>query len=131
LNPKAVAKWKQRTPIEDALMEPKLPRSTVLSQAEETLIIACRRPTLLPLDDCLYARQATIPHLTRSALHRCLKRHRINRLPDIAGNRPAKKTCKPSPLSSFHSDIAEVRTEEGKLRLYVAIDRASRFADAE
>ncbi|TCW29111.1 hypothetical protein EDC20_1011, partial [Gluconobacter oxydans] len=30
--------------------------------------------TLLPLDDCLYALQASIPHLTRSALHRCLQR---------------------------------------------------------
>jgi hypothetical protein len=36
---------------------------------------------LLPLDDCLYALQATIPHLTRSSLHRCLQRHGIGRLP--------------------------------------------------
>jgi hypothetical protein len=27
----------------------------------------------LPLDDCLYALQPTIPHLTRSSLHRCLR----------------------------------------------------------
>jgi hypothetical protein len=45
---------------------------------------------LLPLDDCLYALQATIPHLTRSSLHRCLKRHAISRLPEIAGDKAAK-----------------------------------------
>ena len=38
---------------------------------EEAIIVAFRKHTLLPLDDCLYALQATIPHLTRSSLHRC------------------------------------------------------------
>jgi hypothetical protein len=37
------------------------------------------------LDDCLYALQATIPHLTRSSLHRCLQRHGISRLPSVEG----------------------------------------------
>ena len=41
----------------------------VLSKEEEALIVAFRKHTLLPLDDCLYALQATIPHLTRSSLH--------------------------------------------------------------
>jgi Integrase core domain len=131
LNPKTVAKWKKRTHVEDAPMGPKQPRSTVLSQEEEAMMIAFRRHTLLPLDDCLYALQATIPHLTRSALHRCLQRHGINRLPDIDGDKPAKKKFKPYPIGYFHIDIAEVRTEEGKLRLFVAIDRTSKFAYAE
>jgi len=39
----------------------------VLSVEEEAIVIAFRRHTLLPLDDCLYALQATIPHLTRSS----------------------------------------------------------------
>ena len=41
------------------------------------MAVAFRRHTLLPLDDCLYALQPTIPHLTRSSLHRCLQRHGI------------------------------------------------------
>jgi hypothetical protein len=131
LNPKTVAKWKQRTYIADAPMGPKQPHSTGLSTEEEALIVAFRRHTLLPLDDCLYALQATIPHLTRSALHRCLKRHGINRLPEVAGDKPQKKKFKSYPIGYFHIDIAEVRTEEGKLRLFVAIDRASKFAYAE
>ena len=32
------------------------------------------------------------------------------------------------PIGYFHIDIAEVRTAEGKLYLYVAIDRTSKFA---
>jgi transposase-like protein len=75
LNPKTVAKWKKRSFVHDAPMGPKVSRSTVLSSEEEALIVAFRRHTLLPLDDCLYALQATLPHLTRSALHRCLQRH--------------------------------------------------------
>jgi hypothetical protein len=49
---------------------PKDAHSTVLNIEEEATIVAFPKHTLLPLDDCLYALQATIPHLTRSSLHR-------------------------------------------------------------
>ncbi|CAM5422217.1 hypothetical protein FALB51S_02530 [Frigidibacter albus] len=49
---------------------PTEPRSTALTEHEEAAVVAFRRHTLLPLDDCLYALQPSIPHLTRSALHR-------------------------------------------------------------
>ena len=42
-----------------------------------------------------------------------------------------KKKFKSYPIGYFHIDIAEVRTEEGKLYLFVAIDRACKFAYAE
>ena len=90
-----------------------------------------RRYALLPLDDCLYALQPSIPNLTRPNLHRCLQRHGISRLPKIEGDRPAKKTFKKYPIGYVHIDIAEVQTEEGKLYLFVAIDRTSKFAYAE
>ena len=115
----------------DRTTGPKQPKSTVLSIEDEAIIVAFRRHTLLPLDDCLYALQATIPHLTRSSLHRCLQRHGINQLPDVEGNKPAKKKFKTYPIGFFHIDIAEVRTEEGKLHLFVAIDRTSKFAFVE
>jgi hypothetical protein len=35
------------------------------------------------------------------------------------------------PIGYFHIDIAEVRTEQGKLYPFVAIDRTSKFAYAE
>jgi transposase InsO family protein len=74
--------------------------------------------------------QETIPHLTRSSLHRCLQRHGISRLPDTRGKAPKKK-FKKYPIGYFHIDIAEVRTDEGKLHLFVAIDRTSKFVFAE
>lgn len=131
LNPKTVAKWKKRKDVQDAQMGPKQPCSTVLTLEEEATIVAFRKHTLLPLDDCLYALQASIPQLTRSSLHRCLVRHGISRLPTLAGKKAPKKAFKHYPLGYFHIDIAEVRTEEGKLHLFVAIDRTSKVAYAE
>jgi Integrase core domain len=131
INPKTAAKWRRRGSVCDARMGPRELRSTVLSKAEEALIVTFRKHTLLPLDDCLYALQATIPHLTPSSLHRCLQRHGISRLPEIQGDKPAKRKFRSYPIAYFHLDIAEVRTEEGKLYLFVAIDRTSKFAYAE
>ena len=130
LKPKTVMKWKKRDFVDDAPMGPKEFRSTVLTPEEEVIIVAFRRYTLLPLDDCLNALQVMIPHLTRSSLHRCLQRHGISRLPDMKGDQPRKKFRK-YPIGYFHIDIAEVRTEEGKLYLFVAIDRTSKLAYVE
>ena len=62
INPKTAAKWRKRTILEDHPMGPKAPHSTVLSADEETLIVAFRRHTLLPLDDCFYALQTCDLH---------------------------------------------------------------------
>ena len=117
VNQKTVAKWKKRTSTSDLSTGPKDPRSTSLLIEEEAVVVAFRRHTLLPLDDCLYALQATIPHRTRSSLHRCLQRHGISRLPDVEGEKTGKRKFKSDPIGYFHIDIAEVRTEQGKLYL--------------
>jgi len=131
INPKTVAKWRKRSFVADLPTGPKQPSSTVLSIEEEAIVVAVRRHTLLPLDDCLYALQPTIPHLTRSSLHRCLKRHGISRLPHVDNESAEKRKFKTYPIGYFHIDIAEVRTAEGKLYLFVAIDRTSKFAFVE
>jgi transposase InsO family protein len=131
VNPKTIAKWRKRSSVADQPTGPKAPRSTTLSAEQEAIIVAFRRHTLLPLDDCLYALQATIPQLTRSSLHRCLQRHGISRLPEVEGDKATKKAFKAYPIGFFHIDIAEVQTAEGKLYLFVAIDRTSKFAFAE
>lgn len=98
INPKTVAKWRQRRTPDDRKTGPKEPRSTVLTIEEEAIIVAFRRHTLLPLDDCLYALQATIPHLTRSSLHRCLQRNDISRLPEVEGDKPRRSKFKSYPI---------------------------------
>src|SRR3546814_12429797 len=94
---------------------------------DESCGVAFRRHTQLPLDDCRYALQQTIPNLTRSSLHRCLRRQGISRLPDVEGDKPRRSKFKRYPIGYFHIDIAEVRTEEGKLYLLVAIDRTTKL----
>jgi transposase InsO family protein len=131
ISPTTVQKWRQRQTTTDARMGPKEPRSTVLTPEEEAIVVAFRRHTLLPLDDCLYALQPTIPHLRRSSLHRCFQRHGIARLPEIDGDKPKRSRFKPYPIGYFHLDIAEVHTEQGRLHLFVAIDRTSKFAFVE
>ncbi len=95
INPKTVAKWRKRTSVADLQTGPKEPKSTVLSAEDEAVIVAFRRYALLPLDDCLYALQPTIPHLTRSSLHRCLQRHGIGRLPDVGGTSRRRRSSRP------------------------------------
>ena len=131
VNPKTVAKWRNRASTADQRPGPKDAHSTVLSIEEEAMIVAFRKHTLLPLDDCLYALQATIPHLTRSSLHRCFQRHDISRLPEVEGDKPRRAKFRSYPIGYFHIDIAEVRTEQGKLYMFVAIDRTSKFAFVE
>ena len=131
INQKTVIKWKGRMSVTDLPTGPKEPKSTSLSAQDEAIIVAFRKHTLLPLDDCLYALQATIPHLTRSSLHRCLQRHGISRLPDVEDGKGVKRKFKAYPIGYFHVDIAEVRTAEGRLYLFVAIDRTSKFAFTE
>lgn len=65
INQKTVVKWKKRTAVKDLPTGPKDAHSTVLGIEEEAIIVAFRKHTLLPLDDCLFALQATIPQ------HRC------------------------------------------------------------
>ena len=127
INPKTVAKWKKREMVSDLRTGPKQPHSTVLTVEQEAVIVAFRRHTLLPLDDCLYALQPTISKLTQSSLHRCLLRHGISRLPEVEGDKPSRKKFDRCPIGYFHIDLAEVRTAEGKLYLFVAIDRTSKF----
>jgi transposase-like protein len=60
VSPETIAKWRKRDSVSDARMGPEEPSSAVLSKDEEALIVAFRKHTLLPLDDCLYALQESI-----------------------------------------------------------------------
>ena len=131
INPKTVAKWRKRATVEDMKTGLSEPRCTVLTETEEAMVVAFRCHRLLPLDDCLYPLQPSTPHLTRSALHRCLRRHGISRLPVVDGDKPKRQKFKRYPIGFFHVDIAEVQTAEGKPHLFVGIGRTAKFAVAQ
>jgi hypothetical protein len=126
LNPKTVVKWRKRTTTADAPMGPKAPKSTVLTPAEEAIVVAFRQKTLLPLDDVLGCLKDTIPNLSRSALHRCLQRHGISRLP-IEETAEKRKHFKTYEIGYVHIDSCELRHADGRLVMFLAINRVSKF----
>jgi hypothetical protein len=82
-HPKTVAKWRQRATTADQPMGPSRPRGTVLTEAEEAIVVGFRRRTLPPLDDVLGCRREAIPdpHPQRPAPLPAAARH----LPPAAG----------------------------------------------
>jgi hypothetical protein len=89
-----------------------------------------RQKTLLPLDDVLGYLKDTISSLSRSALPRCLQRHGISRRPieEIAEKRERFKAYE---IGYVHIDSCELRHAAGKLIMFVAIDRVSKFTYVE
>ena len=127
INQKTVAKWKNRGNTDDRPTGPKPTQHRTLNAAEEDTIVQFREHTLLPLDDCLYALQAHIPHLSRSSLHRCLQRHGISRLAETGKAGKLADDHRAIPIGCIHIDRSEVRSTEGARYLFNAIDQASKF----
>ena len=131
LSRNTVTKWRARTTIEDAPMGPRSPHSTVLTAVEEAMVVEFRRRTLLPLDDVLGCLRESIPKLTRSSLHRCLERHGISRLPESPDHASKRGKFAETPIGYVHIDISELRLAQGKLNMFLAIDRVSKFTYVE
>jgi transposase-like protein len=129
LNQKTVRKWRKRTTTADAPMGPKAPKSTVLTPAEEAIVVF-REKTLLSLDDVLGCLRDTIPNLSRSALHRCLQRHGISRLP-VEETAEKRRRFKTYEIGYVHIDSCELRHAGGKLVMFLATDRVSKFTYVE
>ena len=127
LNPNTVAKWRGRVGTADAPMGPRQPRSSALTEAEEAIVVELRRRTLLPLDDVLGCLRDTIPALSRSTLHRCLVRHGISRLPRDEEKASKRKRFAETTIGYVHIDVCELRLTDGKLFMFLAIDRVPKF----
>ncbi len=130
LNPKTVLEWRKRDRTTDAVMGPKA-RSTVLTEAEEAIVVEFRRRTLLPLDAVMGCRRDAIPKLTQSSLHRCLVRHGISRLPKDEDASSKRQTFKETKIGCVHIDSAQLCSAEGKTHMFLAIDRVSKFVHVE
>ena len=97
-------------------------KSTVLKPAEEAVIVEFRRRTILPLDDVLGCLKDTIPNLSRSALHRCLQRHGIPRLPADETAEKCKR-FKTYDIGYVYIESAKLNHAAGKAVMFLAIDR--------
>ena len=130
LNIKTILKWRKADGIEDKRSGPLKPKS-VLSEVQQELICEFRRVTKFSLDDIYITLKDKIPELSRSNLHRCLKRNGLSVLPKEEAEKREKKKFKDYPIGFVHIDITEIRTDEGRCYLFVGIDRASKYLYTE
>ena len=124
LNPKTVRKWRRRTTTADAPMGPKARRkSTVLTPAEEN-----HRGGVPPEDAVAAGRRAGLPgpqSQPEGALHRCLQRHGISRLPKEEAS-DKRSRFKSYQIGYVHIDSCEPRHTDGKPVVFLAIDQMYR-----
>ena len=127
-------KWKGRDDVQDRSHRPHR-LSTTLTPAQEVLAVELRRTLLLPLDDLLaVVREFINPHVSRSGLDRCLRRHGVSDLkslqPEVEGEIKPAKTFKDYEPGFVHVDIKylpQMPDETSRRYLFVAIDRATRW----
>ncbi|CAM5532898.1 IS481 family transposase ISAisp3 [Stutzerimonas stutzeri] len=75
ISEQTVYKWKKRSVFGDRSHTAHR-LQTVLTPAQETVVVHLRRTLLLPLDDLLaVTREFICSHVSRSGLDRCLRRH--------------------------------------------------------
>ena len=129
INILTVIKWRSRPSVVDRRSGPQNPRSKSLTTLEEAACVMFRMVTKLSLDDCLNALQDWIPHLKRTNLQRVFERHRISVLPKE--EKRETETFEDYPIGYFYIDKAQVNTEEGRLYMFVAVDRTSKYAYVE
>lgn len=135
-----VRKWKYRDTAEDFSHRPHNLHAT-LTDPEEAVVVELRRTLLLPIDDLLVVvREFICPHMSRSALDRCLRRHGVSNLKELIpaeeneGNRPKTKTFKDYEPGFVHVDIKylpRMPDETERKYLFVGIDRAARWVYME
>lgn len=133
ISEQTVWKWRNRDRPEDRSHTPDRLQTT-LAPAEEAIGVS-RRTTflLLPLDDLLaMVRDFLNPHVSRSGLDRCLRRHGVSRPQDLhpKASKPAHKPYNAYEPGYPHVDVEylpQVADEEQRRYLFVAIDRAARW----
>ncbi|MCP4491276.1 MAG: IS481 family transposase [Gammaproteobacteria bacterium] len=133
-----VRKWKFRDTTDDFSHRPHNLHAT-LTDPEEAAVVELRRTLLLPPDDLpVVVHEFICPHMSRSALDRCLRRHGVSNLkkliPREENEKKQLKTFKDYEPGFVHIDIKYLpRMPDGAGRkyLFVGIDRATRWVHME
>lgn len=102
-----------------------------LSAIEEALVCELRTELRLPLDDIVEVmRRCANPKLSRSAIHRCLRRHGLSRRPEP--DKPSVGVFEQATVGFIHVDLKHLPAlEKRKSYAFVAIDRATRYVYLE
>ena len=111
-------------------MGPKAQKSTVLTPAEEAIVVAFRQKTLLPLDDVLGCPEGYHSQSQPERPAPLPPAARISMLPkEEASDR--RNRFKSYQIGYVHIDSCELRHTDGKLVMFLAIDRVSKFTYVE
>jgi transposase InsO family protein len=129
---RTVWKWRKRSDVQDRSHTPhKL--QTTLTPPQEAVAVALRKALLVPLDDLLaVVREFLNPHVSRSGLDRCLRRHGVGNLQALKPSQPKPMhgTFKDYKLGYLHIDVKylpQMADEDRRRYLFEAIDRATRW----
>ena len=125
-----IRRWKHRDSVLDRSHTPKR-LAISLSPLEERLVCELRTALALPLDDIVEVmRRCLRPTLSRSAIHRCLVRHNLNRRP--LPEKPPVGCFETAPIGFIHIDLKHLPAlDRQKSYAFVAIDRATRYVYLE
>src|SRR5210317_1994932 len=132
ISEQTVWKWRKRDSVHDLSHTPhKL--QTTLSPAQEAVAVTVRTTLLISLDDLLaVVREFLNPHVSRSGLDRCLRRHGVGSLRDLQAKaaRPKHSGFKAYEPGYIYIDVKylpQMADETSRRYLFVAIDRATRW----
>ena len=125
-----IRRWRDRSTVADRSHTPKR-LAISLSAVEEALVCELRNRLVLPIDDIVEVMHRCLnPRLSRSAIHRCLKRHGLNRRPEP--DKPAVGVFEQARVGFIHIDLKHLPAlERRKSYAFVAIDRATRYVYLE
>ena len=132
ISEQTVWKWRKRDGVHDRSHTAHRLQTT-LTPAQEAVAVALRTTLLLPLDDLLaVAREFLNPHVSRSGLDRCLRRHGVGNLRELKPKvvKPAYQPFKAYEPGYLHLDVKylpQMADEQRRRYLFVAIDRAMRW----
>lgn len=124
-------KWKKRQSFDDRSHTAHR-LQTVLTPAQEAIVVHLRRSLLL-LDDLLaVTREFICPRVSRSGLDRCLRRHAVGNPNALKPSfpQPAHQAFKSYEPGYVHVDVKylpQMQDESSRRYLFVAIDRATRW----
>lgn len=128
-----VRRWKFRNEVYDRSHRPHR-LCTTMTHEEEEIIVSLRQEVWLSLDDITEVMKRCVnPKLTRSAIHRCLKRRGVTKRPQESGEVTSlRKRFEKTAFGYVHIDLKHLGGIDKKPGyVFVAIERTTRYVYVE
>ena len=125
-----VRRWKRRTDVHDRSARPQR-LQTRFDAVEEEIAVELRTRLGLSIDDILEVmRRGVRADISRSALHRCLKRHGVSSRP--AAPRRDAAAFETTAFGYVHADLKHLtRIDRRPAYVFVALERTASFVHVE